>query len=183
MPGVLTARITPGATTLNVKRNTLRHRGAGRGVSRRSVADLAVARVRRSASPRTAGSRDQLSATLAGLCGDEGIDELRSRLAQVAAGQPAEIDLPDIGAARAELDALEATRLAATAECRRPSSNATAAATRLTELSPAQRVSRTLWRLNAAAQRGHRPVGPERASAADDDLASSRHSACSGADR
>ena len=38
-------------------------------------------------------SRDQLHATLAGLCGDEQVDEMRARLAQLRVDQPGESDL------------------------------------------------------------------------------------------
>ncbi len=181
VPGVLTARITPGATTLDVQaKHAAAQEELAAALAAGRVADLAVARSADQHRRELQGSRDQLSATLAGLCGDEGIDELRSRLAQLRAGQPAEVDLPvaDTGAARAELDALEATRLAATAECDDRRRNATAAATRLTELSIRATVLQNALEtqrgeLNAATDR----LAQERASAADDDLASSADTA------
>ncbi|MGV7796051.1 hypothetical protein PJM56_30065, partial [Mycobacterium kansasii] len=73
------------------------------------AADLAAARTADQRRRELEGTRDQLGATLAGLCGDDDIDDLRSRLAQLRAAQPVEAAGPvrDIGAAREELDALQ----------------------------------------------------------------------------
>ena len=179
--GVLTAHITPGATTLDAQaKHAAAQEELAAALAAGRVADLAVARSADQHRRDLQGSRDQLSATLAGLCGDEEIDQLRSRLAQLGAGQPAEGDLPvaDIGAARAELGALETARLAVTAECDDRLRDATAAARRLTELSTRATVLENALEtqrgeLSATADR----LAQERASAGDDDLASSANTA------
>ena len=56
VPGVLTARITPGATTLDVQaKHAAAQEELAAALAAGRVADLAVGSVRRSASPRTAG--------------------------------------------------------------------------------------------------------------------------------
>ncbi len=177
VPGVLTARITPGATTLDVQaKHTAARKELAAALAVGGAADLASARSADQQRRELQGSLDQLSATLAGLCGDEEIDQLRSRLARLRAGEPTGADLPaaDVGAARAELDALETARLAATAECDERRRSAAAATARLTELATRATVLQNALEtqrgeLNAAAGR----LARERASAADDDLASS----------
>ncbi|MCV7120300.1 AAA family ATPase [Mycobacterium nebraskense] len=181
VPGVLTARITPGATTLDVKaKHAAAQEELAAALAAGRVADLAAARSAGQHRRELQGSRDQLSATLAGLCGDGEIDELRSRLAQLRAGQPAGADLPaaDIGAARAEFEALETTRLAAMADCDDRRRNATAVTARLTELTTRATVLQNALEtqrgeLNAATDR----LAEERASAGDDDLATSADTA------
>jgi uncharacterized protein YhaN len=77
-------------------------------------------------------SRDQLSATLDGLCGDDQVDEMQARLAQLRAGQPAGFGV-DIVTARIDLRTAETNceQLAAVCDARRE--DAAAAATRLAE--------------------------------------------------
>ncbi len=181
VPGVLTARVTPGATALDVQaKYAAAQQEMAAALAAGDVADLAAARSADQRRRELQGSRDQLSATLAGLCGDEEIDQLRSRLAQLRAEQPAEPDLfaTDITAARAELDAVETTREAAIAECEARRRIATAAATKLTELSTRATVLQNKLEtqhteLDAATDRLVR----ERASVSDEDLASSADTA------
>jgi hypothetical protein len=115
-----------------------------------------------------------LSATVAGLCGDEQIDELRSRLAQLRAGQPDEPDpMMVIAAARAELDAAEATRAAAIAVCEGRRRAAAIADAELAESS----TGATVLQNKLEAQRGEldaatERLAQERASVSDEDLAS-----------
>ncbi len=185
VPGVLTARITPGATTLDVQaKHAAAQEELAAALAEGRVADLAAARSADQHRRELQGSRDQLSATLAGLCGDDEIDQLRSRLAQLRAGQSAgaEPAAADIDAARAELDALETTRVTAVADCDVHRRDATAAATRLTELATRATVLQNTLEtqrgeLAAAADR----LARERASAADDDLASAADAALQGA--
>ncbi|WP_102416928.1 ATP-binding protein [Mycobacterium sp. 4858] len=181
VPGVLTARITPGATTLDVQaKHAAAHEELAAALAEGRVADLAAARSADRRRRELQGSRDQLSATLAGLCGDEEIDQLRSRLAELRIGQPSGVELPaaDVDAARAELDALETTRLAAVAHCDDRRRNATAAAARLTELA----TRATVLQNTLETQRGELAAATdrlarERASAGDDDLASAADAA------
>ncbi|OBH34975.1 hypothetical protein A5692_12425 [Mycobacterium sp. E342] len=181
VPGVLTARITPGATTLDVQaKHAAAQEELAAALAEGRVADLAAARAADRHRRQLQGSRDQLSATLAGLCGDEEIDHLRSRLAELRIGPPSGAELPaaDIDAARAELEALETTRLAAVADCDDRRQNATAAATRLTELT----TRATVLQNTLETQRGELAAATdrlarERASAGDDDLASAADAA------
>ncbi|BBZ51567.1 hypothetical protein BST25_08265 [Mycobacterium heidelbergense] len=119
VPGVLTARVTPGATTLDIQaKYVAAEQELAAALEAGAVVDLAAARSADQRRRELQASRDQLSATLAGLCGDEPVDQLRSRLAQLRAGQSDEPDViaTDIAAARTELDAAEADRAAASAE-------------------------------------------------------------------
>ena len=87
--------------------------------------DLAAARGAVQRRRELEGNRDQLSATLAGLCGDDDIAQLRSRLAELGAAQLAEPDLLalDVTGARAELDAAEASQAAEAPSARRAASS------------------------------------------------------------
>ncbi|MGD1346771.1 AAA family ATPase [Mycobacterium seoulense] len=181
VPGVLTARITPGATTLDVQaKHAAAREELAAALAAGGVADLAAARSADQRRRELQGSRDQLSATLAGLCGDEAIDQLRLRLAQLRAGQPAgaELHAVDIDAARAELDSIETTRLAAVAHCDDRRRDATAATTRLTELATRATVlQNTLETQRSELTAANDRLAEERASAGDDDLASSADTA------
>ena len=176
VPGVLTARVTPGATALDGQaKYAAAQEKLTAALSAADIADLAAARSADQQRRELQSSRDQLSATLAGLCGDEEISQMRSRLAQLSAGQPAEPDpfVMDINAARAELDAAEVTRAAADTECETRRRGAVAAGCRLAETS-----TRATVLLNkAAAQRVELDaatgrLAQERASVSDEDLAS-----------
>lgn len=178
VPGVLTARITPGATTIDVQaKYVAAQEELAVALEAGRVTDLAAARSADRRRRELQGSRDQLGATLAGLCGDEGIDQLRSRLAQLRAGQPTDA-ATDARAARDELDALEAMHLAARGECEDRRRNAAGAAARLTELATRATVLQNALEtqrgeLTAATER----LAQERESAGDDDLAASADAA------
>lgn len=178
--GILTARVTPGATTLDIHaKHAAAQQELAAALAAGQVADLPAARSAGQRRRELQSSRDQLSATLAGLCGDEQIDDLRSRLALLRAEHPAESVLPttDIGAARAELDAVQTTRAAAMSECEARRQAATAAAARLAELSTRATVLQNKLEtqraeLDAAAGR----LAQERATAGDEDLAAAADS-------
>jgi hypothetical protein len=177
VPGILTARVTPGATTLDIQaKHAAAQQEMAAALAAGEVTDLAAARSAGQRRRELQSSRDQLSATLAGLCGDEQVDELRSRLVQLRAEHPAEPDprATDIGAARAELDAVQTTRAAAMSDCAARRHDATAAAARLAELSTRATVLQNKLEtqraeLDVAAGR----LAQERATASDEDLASS----------
>ncbi len=181
VPDVLTARVTPGATTLDIhaKHAAVQHEIAA-ALATGEVADLAAARSADQRRRELQSTRDQLSATLAGLCGDEQIDELRARLAQLRAEHPAEPDLgvTDIGAARAELDAAQQSRVAASSECDTRRQAATAAAAGLAELSTRATVlQNTLEAQRAELQATAARMAAERASVSDEELALSADTA------
>jgi AAA ATPase domain len=174
--GILTARVTPGATTLDVQaKHAAAQEELTAALAAGDVADLTAARCADQRRRELQSSRDQLSATLSGLCGDEDIDQLRARLTQLCAGQPAEADLmTDITAARSELDAAEAARVAADAECETRRRAAAAAAARLAETST--RATVLLDKVatqRAELERATTQLVQERASIGDKDLSSS----------
>jgi AAA ATPase-like protein len=177
--GVLTARVTPGATALDIQaKYAAAQQELTAALAAGDVGDLAAARCADQRRRELQSSRDQLSATLSGLCGDEEIDQLRSRLAQSRSGQPAEPDVfaTDITAVRAELDTAKAAREAADAECLTHRRIAAAATSRLAETS----IQATVLLNKAAAQRAEleratNQLAQERASVGDEDLSSSAH--------
>ncbi|RUP05442.1 MAG: hypothetical protein EKK34_08670 [Mycobacterium sp.] len=136
--GVLTARVTPGTSALDVRaRYVAAQQELAAALEAGGVADVAAARLVHQRRRELCSTRDRLTATLAGLCGDENAAELRVRLAQLQAGQPAEPDLfaTDTGSARAEREAAEAARSIAQKECEHRREIATAATRRLAEIS------------------------------------------------
>ncbi|BCZ23385.1 AAA family ATPase [Mycobacterium senriense] len=173
--GVLTARVTPGATTLDIHaKHAAAQEEMAAALAAGEVSDLAAARSADQRRRELHSTRDQLTATLAGLCGDEQTDELRSRLAQLRAEHPAGAEpvLTDIGVARAELTAALQAGAAAASECEARRHAATTAATGLAELSTRATVLQNTLQaqraeLDAAAGR----LAAERASAGDDELA------------
>ncbi len=172
VPGVLTVRVIPGATTLDVQaRYAAAQQELTDALKAADVADLAAARAAAVRRRELAGGRDQLTATLAGLCGDDDIDELRGLVAQLRADESAEPAI-DIATARAELEAAEANRAAAAAECEARRAAAAAAAGRLAQSS----TSATVLQNKLESQRGELDAAAERlvqeqASVGDEDLA------------
>lgn len=185
VPGVLTARVTPGATTLDVHaKHAAAQEELAAALAAGEVADLAAARSADQRRRELQSAHDQLGATLAGLCGDERVEELRTRLTQLRAEQPAETGAApaDIGAARAELTAVLQARDAASTEYEARRQAAATAATTLAELSTRATVLQNALatqraELNAAAGR----LTAERASAGDAELAASADTARSAA--
>jgi AAA ATPase domain len=176
VPGVLTARVTPGVTTLDIQaKYAAAQEEFAAALTVAGVADLASARSADQRRRELQGCRDQLDATVSGLCGDEDVDQLRSRLARLRADHPAEADLLAINAdaARAELDAAEAARAAATADCEQRRRAAAAADAAFAESSTRATVSQNKLdaqraELDAATDR----LARERVEVSDEDLAS-----------
>ncbi|OBG26379.1 ATP-binding protein [Mycobacterium sp. E3198] len=172
VPGLLAARITPGATTLDIQtKYAAAQEELAAALAAGGVTDLAAARSVDARRRELQGCRDQLDATLGGLRGDEQLDQLRARLAQLRAGQPDESEAVPPDAARAELEAAEAARAAATAECEGRRRVAAAADAALAESTTRATVSQhTLeaqrTELDAAAAR----LARERATVSDEDL-------------
>ncbi|WP_068178099.1 ATP-binding protein [Mycobacterium sp. UM_CSW] len=176
VPGVLTARVTPGATTLDVQAKFAAAQDEfAKALQAADVADLASARSADQRRRELQGCRDQLDATVSGLCGDETVDQLRERLAQLRADQPADPDVvpKDADTARTELDAAEAAHAAVATECEQRRKAATAADAALAEASTRATVSQNALQaqraeLDAATDR----LARERAEVSDEDLAS-----------
>ena len=79
--------------------------------------------------------RDQLTATLVALCGDDEVEQLRSRLAELHSKTYAGDIAMDATAARAELEEADAARVKASADLETHSKVAAAAAAKLGEIS------------------------------------------------
>ena len=177
VPGVLTARVSPGATAIDtqVKLAAAQH-DLTAALTSGAVDDIAGARRVDQQRRDLVSGRDQLTATLAALCGDDQVDQLRSRLTTLRAAQPAEAGrwdgTVDVAGARAELDAASAAVAQASAEGQTHRRVAAAASAQLTEKS----TRATVLREKIAAQRaeldtvGDR-LARQRESMSDDDLA------------
>ncbi|MES3648720.1 hypothetical protein Q9Q75_18800, partial [Mycobacterium intracellulare] len=178
---VLTARVDPGTTTLDIHaKHAAAQQEMTAALTAVDVADLAAARLADQRRRELQSTRDQLSATLAGLCGDEQIDEMRSRLAQLRAEHPAEPEpgVTDIGTARAELDTAQQSHAAASTDCEAHRQAATTAATALAELSTRATVlQNTLEAQLAESQAAAVRLATERASVSDEELAASADTA------
>ncbi|CAM4227011.1 chromosome segregation protein [Mycobacterium basiliense] len=138
VPGVLTARITQGATAVDIQtEHVAAQQELTALLSAAGVGGLGQARSVDQRRRELQSRRDQLTATLVGLCGEERVDQLRARLAQLDAGRPLEPDLwaTDATATRAELEAAEQARATAEAECEARRRIAVAAGQRLAESS------------------------------------------------
>jgi len=84
VPGILTARVTPGMSALEIQTQyAAAQQDLATGLAAAQVADLAAARSTDQRRRELQGARDQLTATLAGLCGDDDVEQLRSRLAEL----------------------------------------------------------------------------------------------------
>lgn len=175
VPGVLTARITHGATARETQAEyAAAQRHLADTLAAAGVTDVAAARAVDQRRRDLQSRRDQLTGTLAVLCGDEQPEHLRTRLAQLDASQPAEPELfeMDITAARAELDAAVAARTAAETECETRRRAAAEAGRRLAETSTRATVlqhqlATQCAELDAARAR----LSQERTSVSDEDLA------------
>ncbi len=160
--GVVTARVTPGATTLDVQaKHVAAQQELATALAAADVADLAAARRAIQRHRELQSSRDQLHATLEGLCGDEQVDEMRARLAELCVDQPGESDLD-----AAQADVVTYHQAAA------------AAAAKLTETA----TRATVLLNNAATQRveldkATEQLAQERASVTDADLAAATETA------
>jgi hypothetical protein len=133
----VTARVTPGMSVLDIQaQHTAAQQDLATGLAEAEVADLAAARNADQRRRELQSSRDQLTATLAGLCGDDDVEQLRSRLAELRSLPAFSGDITiDAGAARAELDEAEAGRVNASADCATHRSVAALAMSKLTEVS------------------------------------------------
>jgi hypothetical protein len=137
VPGILTARVTPGMSALEIQTQyTAAQQDLAAGLAAAQVADLAAARSTDQRRRELQSARDQLTATLAGLCGDDDVEQLRSRLAELRSLPAFSGDITiDAGTARAELDEAEAGRVKAGADCETHRRVAALAMTKLTEVS------------------------------------------------
>jgi hypothetical protein len=137
VPGVVTARVTPGMSALDIQAQyTAAQEDLAAGLAAAQVANLAAARSTDQRRRELQGARDQLTATLAGLCGDDDVEQLRSRLAELRSLTAFSGDITiDSGTARTELEEAEAGRVTAGVDCETHRRVAALAMSKLTEVS------------------------------------------------
>lgn len=167
VPGVLTARFSPGATAVELQaKSSAAQQQLTVALQAGQVADVAAARSANQRRRELLNRRDQLSATLAGLCGDDQLDQLRARLAELRAG------LATAPMDSAELDQAEAARIQAAKALETHRRVAAAAAAKLAEAS----TRATILQNKAATQDAELTMvadrlAQQRASCTDEDLA------------
>jgi hypothetical protein len=174
IPGVLTARFSPGGSAVEVQaKYAAAQEELAAALDAGQVADLATARHIDQRRRELQQSRDRLTATLAGLCDDDDVDQLRSRLRQLRADQ-----LPDVAmdstAVQTEVEQADAAHHKAAKECETHRRVAAAAARKFAEIA----AQATLSRDKLVTQRGELAAVAERleqqrTSVGDDELAAS----------
>ena len=137
VPGILTARVTPGMSALEIQTQyAAAQQNLAAGLAAAQVADLAAARGTDQRRRELQSARDQLTATLAALCGDDDVDQLRSRLTELRSLPAFSGDITiDAATARTELNEAEAARVTAGADCETHRRVAALAMSKLTEVS------------------------------------------------
>ncbi|MFZ1161715.1 ATP-binding protein, partial [Mycobacterium sp.] len=137
IPGIATARVTPGASALDIQEQyAAAQQKLAVALALAQVADLAAARHAERRRRELESCRDQLTATLTGLCGDDDVEQLRARLVELQALPTFPDDATvDGGAARAELLEAVAARAQAGVDCETHRKVAALAMKKLTEVS------------------------------------------------
>jgi hypothetical protein len=174
VPGILTARVTPGMSALEIQTQyTAAQQDLAAALAAAQVADLAAARSTDQRRRELQSARDQLTATLAGSCGDDDVEQLRSRLVELRSLPAFSGDITiDASTARAELDEAEAARVAAVADCEIHRRVAALAMSKLTEVSTqATRLQDKLVTQRAELAVAADRLTQQRATVADDKLA------------
>ena len=134
VPGVLTARFTPGATALDIQAEyAAAQQDLAAALAAAQVADVAAARLTDQRRRELLSGRDRLTATLVALCGDDEAEQLRSRLAELRAKTHGDDIAMDVTAARAELEEADTARVKAGADLETHRKVAAAAAAKFTE--------------------------------------------------
>jgi AAA ATPase domain len=137
IPGIVTARVTPGTSALDIQEKyAAAQEKLATLLAEARVADVAAARQADLRRRELQSTRDQLTATLTGLTGDDDVEQLRHRLAELH-GLPEVPDGIDAAAARAELLEATAARAQAEVDCETHRKVAALAMKKLTEISAA----------------------------------------------
>ncbi|MDT5204307.1 MAG: hypothetical protein QOD34_943 [Mycobacterium sp.] len=135
IPGIVTARVTPGASAFDIQAQYAAAQEKLTAVlAAAEVADVAAARQVDQRRRELQSTRDQLTATLAGLSGDDDVDELRVRLTELQGLSAVPNDI-DGGAARAELLEAIAARAQAGVDCETQRKVAALATKKLADIS------------------------------------------------
>jgi hypothetical protein len=173
LPGLLTARVVPGspATETQAKLDAAQE-VLTLALAKARVDDVDNARSLDHRRRELIVSRDRLRATSEALAGDDPVEEMRARLAELRDREPATGEPRDAAAARAELDSAVAAHQQAMADCETHRRVAAAAAKRLGERSThaaalQEKLTAAQTELTAARER----LTVQRATAGDDDLA------------
>jgi hypothetical protein len=179
LPGLLHARVVPGtpASDTQAKLEAAQEVLAA-ALAKARVADVEAARLLDERRRELTASRERLNATSEALVGDDIVDVLRTRLAElrdVEPGEPAEPGLWDAGdpaAARAELDAAVTAHKQAMADCETHRKVAEAAVKRLGERATRANVTREkLAAAQAELTAARERLTGQRSTATDDELA------------
>ena len=185
VPGVLTARVVPGAPASDTQAKLdAAQQVLTAALTAARVDDVAAARVLDQRRRELAGTRDKLTATAHGLIGDDEVDALRARLAELRDGETVDgtqrdgAGPTDPGSARAELDAATAAHQRAIAahqraiaDCETRRKVAEAAAKQLGErATQASVVREKLTACDAELTVGRDRLAQQRATATDDEL-------------
>jgi hypothetical protein len=176
LPGVLRTRVVPGTPASDSQAKfEAAQEVLTAALVKAPAEDVAQARQLNEHRRALAASRDQLRATYEALLGDDAVDELRSRLAELRDGEPTEPGLWDDGdpaAARADLDAAVTAHKKAVADCETHRKVAEAAAKKMGERTSAADVAREkLAAAQAELTNAQQRLIQQRSVAGDDDLA------------
>jgi hypothetical protein len=176
VPGLLRVRVVPGAPAsdshakLEAAQQILTE-----ALTKARAADVAEARLLTDCRRELISARNTLRATSEALIGDDTVAELRTRLAELRAAEPAEPGLFDVGdpaIARADLDAAVAAHKQAVADCETHRKVAEVAAKRLGERTSGADVARsTLGAAQAELTVAQERLLHQRSAATDDELA------------
>ena len=136
VPGVVTARFTPGTTVLDIQTEyAAAQQNLAAALAAAQVADVAAARRIDQRLRELLNGRDQLTATLVALCADDEVEQLRSRLAELHGKAYTDDIAMDAATARAELEEADAARVKASVDLETHRNVAAAAAAKLSEIS------------------------------------------------
>ncbi|OYN75108.1 AAA family ATPase [Mycolicibacterium sphagni] len=175
LPGMVSVRIDPGATTSGAQAKLeAAQRVLAEALQQGGAADLDSARLIEQRRRALASTRDQLAATLAGLCEDEGVTQMRARLASLReAISPALVAAGvDGGAARAAFVAAVEARESARAQADLHQRAVAGANVQLTEKSTQATVLRSkLADASAELEAATRRLADQRAIAGDEQIA------------
>jgi energy-coupling factor transporter ATP-binding protein EcfA2 len=176
VPGLLTARVVPGAPASDTQaRLDAAQQLLADVLAVAKVGDVAAARILDQRRRELVGARDRSTATAHGLIGDDDVGALRARLAELHNAATAHggdtAGAADSAGARAELDEAVAAQLKAVADCETHRKVAVAAAKRLGEKATRASVAREKWTAcYAELTAGRDRLAQQRATVTDDEL-------------
>ena len=176
IPGVLTARVVPGAPASDTQAKLdAAQQVLTDALATAKVDDVAGARVLDHRRRELVGVRDRWTATAHGLVGDDDVEALRARLSElhdIAASDTGDTaGQGDSASARAELNEANAAQQNAIADCETHRKVAEAAAKRLGERATQASVAREKWTASYAELTvGRDRLTQQRATATDDEL-------------